>query len=254
LSRWPTKLPPRRRPTTAEAVSEAIDDSGDEPERGPLRRCIVTRERLEKAGMIRFVLGPDRIVVPDLAARLPGRGFWLSARRDVVDTACTKGAFARATRGQVTVPPDLLPGLVAALERRIGDHIGLARRAGQAVGGFSKAREWLVAGRAALLVQASDGSVEERARLLGGRSVPVVTPLSGERLGGTFGREHAVHVALLAGRLADGLVIEAGRLAGLMAAPAPMGRQVATRRAAARRDDNRPATPAGQTNRNQADQ
>lgn len=219
----------------------------DEPERGPLRRCIVTRERLEKGAMVRFVLGPNRVVVPDLAARLPGRGFWLSARRDVLDIACTKGAFARATRGQVTVPSDLLSGLVAALEGRIGDHLGLARRAGQAVSGFTKAREWLAAGRAALLVQASDGSAQERARLLGGRAVPVVTPLDAARLGGIFGRDHVVHVALLAGRLADGLRMEAERLAGLMAEPAPA-------KPAARRGTSRPATPVGQTIRDQADQ
>lgn len=197
--------------------------------------------------MVRFVLGPSRVLVPDVAARLPGRGIWLSARRDVLDTACTKGAFARATRGQVTVPSDLLSGLIAALEGRIGDHLGLARRAGQAVSGFTKAREWLAAGRAALLVQASDGSVEERARLLGCRAVPVVAPLDAARLGGIFGRDHAVHVALLAGRLADGLRMEAGRLAGLMAEPAPA-------KAAAPRGTSRPATPVGQTIRDQADQ
>ena len=197
--------------------------------------------------MLRFVLGPGRVVVPDLAARLPGRGIWLSARRDVVNTACTRGAFARATRGQVTVPPDLLHSLVAALEGRIGDHLGLARRAGQAVGGFAKAREWLLAGRAALVVQASDGSAEERARLLGGRAVPVVAPLDAARLGGVFGRDHAVHVALLAGRLADGLRMEAGRLAELMAEPAPA-------RVAVQRGISRPAMPGGQTIRDQADQ
>ena len=237
---------PCRRKATSESPPD-IADREDEEERGPLRRCVVTRERLGKDTMLRFVLGPGRTIVPDLAARLPGRGIWLSARRDVLDTACTKGAFARATRGQVTVPPDLLSGLVAALEGRIGDHLGLARRAGQAVAGFTKAREWLAAGRAALLVQASDGSAEERARLLGGRAVPVVTPLEAARLGGIFGRDHAVHVALLAGRLADGLRVEAGRLAGLKAEPMPA-------HAAARQGTNRPATPAGQTIRDQADQ
>ena len=238
---------PCRRKATSDASADIEDEAGDEAgaeaERGPLRRCIVTRERLEKDAMLRFVLGPGRIVVPDLAARLPGRGIWLSARRDVVNTACTKGAFARAARGQVTVPPDLLTGLVAALERRIGDRLGLARRAGQAVGGFAKAREWLQAGRAVLLVQASDGSVEERARLLGGRPVQVVTPLDATRLGLVFGRDHAVHVALSAGRLADGIRTEAARLAGLMA-PSPEAPQ----------GISRPATSGGHTIRDQADQ
>jgi predicted RNA-binding protein YlxR (DUF448 family) len=167
--------------------------------------------------MIRFVIGPDRRVVPDLAARLPGRGLWLSARLDVVETARSRGAFAKAARGQVTVPPDLTLDLKAALARRIGDTLGLARRAGQAVSGYTKAREWLDGGRAGLVIQARDGSAEERTRFLGGRAtgIPVVMPLNGAALGAVFGRERAVHVAVAPGRLAEMLRIEAGRLAGL---------------------------------------
>lgn len=210
----------RSAPTTdhPEPLSEAGDP--DEPERGPLRRCAVTRERLPRETMIRFVLSPDRTVVPDVAARLPGRGIWLSARRDVIQAARAKGAFARAARGAVSVPPDLLPGLIVALERRIGDHIGLARRAGQAVSGFEKAREWLQVGKAALVIQAADGSAEERGRFLGryANTVPVLAPIDAAALGAVFGRERAVHVAVAAGRLADGLRADAVRLAGLRGA------------------------------------
>ena len=203
------------RPVTPEAVA---DDDADETESGPLRRCVVTRERLPKEKMIRFVVGPERRIVPDLAARLPGRGIWLSARGDVLETARTRGAFARAARGAVTVPPDLTSGLTAALARRIGDTLGLARRAGQAVAGFARAQEWLKGGRAAVVLEASDGSPEERARFLGGWAgkVAVLAPLDGFGLGAVFGRDHVVHVAVAPGRLAEVLRIEAGRLAGLM--------------------------------------
>ena len=206
-------------PNQAEPDETATDGFEDEPETGPLRRCAVTRVRLPKEQMIRFVVGPDRTVVPDLAAKLPGRGIWLSAVGDVIETARTRGAFAKAARGQVSVPPDLLSGLQVALARRIGDTLGLARRAGQAVAGFVKAREWLDAGRASVVVQASDGSVDERARFLGGRAavLTVVTPLDGARLGAVFGREHVVHVVVAPGRLADSVRVEAGRLAGLTA-------------------------------------
>jgi predicted RNA-binding protein YlxR (DUF448 family) len=202
--------------TTEPLDSDAREpDDGDEPESGPLRRCAVTRERLPKEQMIRFVIGPDRKLVPDLAARLPGRGIWLSARGDVVETACTRGVFAKAARGPVSVPPDLRVGLQAALSSRFVDHLGLARRAGQAVAGFAKAREWLSSGRASLVVQAVDGSTEERQRFLGSWDGPVVAPLDGERLGAVFGRDRAVHVAVAAGGLAETLRHEAERLAGL---------------------------------------
>lgn len=168
--------------------------------------------------MLRFALGPGRLIVPDLAARLPGRGFWLSARADVLETALSRGAFARAARGPVTFPPDLASMIQLGLIRRVVDFLGLARRAGQAVSGFAKAREVLTAGRAGLVVQASDGSDEECRRLLSGaRTVPVVRPLQAGALGGVFGRDHVVHVAVTPGRLADSVAADAGRLAGFMA-------------------------------------
>ena len=178
--------------------------------------------------MIRFVVTPDGNLVPDLLGRLPGRGIWLSARRDVLDTALAKGGFNRAARRPLVVPADLPAMLVAGLERRVADCLGLARRAGQAVAGFQKAREWIVAGRAGLVVEAADGSAEERDRFLGwrdGKRTPhgfqgaVIKPLSAAALGALFGRDHAVHIAVAQGRLAGLLRQETGRLAGIAGRP-----------------------------------
>ncbi len=210
----------------ADTAADGADaEAADEPERGPLRRCIVTRERLEKERMIRFVLLPPdpdagrklALIVPDLAATLPGRGIWLSALGDVVETARSRGGFARAARCPVTVSPDLTSELEAALSRRVVETLGLARRAGQAVAGFDKAREWLNGGRAGLVVQANDGSPVERQRFLGGwkERVPVVAPLDAMRLGGVFGRDHAVHVVLMPGRLAERVHSDSMRLEGM---------------------------------------
>ena len=68
----------RRRLITTETGQIAADaapvEDEPEPETGPLRRCVLTRQRLPKERMIRFVVGPDRQIVPDLTAKLPGRG------------------------------------------------------------------------------------------------------------------------------------------------------------------------------------
>lgn len=191
----------------------SFEDEDDES--GPLRRCAVTRERLPKERMIRFVVAPDGRIVPDLAAKLPGRGIWLSALRDVVETARTRGVFAKVARAPVLVPADLVVVLQSLLARRIGEHLGLARRAGQAVCGFAKVREWIDADRAALVLQAADGSAEERARCLGNSLVPALAPLDGATLGAVFGRGYVVHVAVAPGGLADIVRIETERLAGL---------------------------------------
>ncbi len=222
-----------RRQTTAELDAiNAIVQEEPEPEAGPLRRCIVTRACGPKQGMVRFVTGPDHTLVPDLAGRLPGRGMWLSARADVLETALARGSFARAARATVHVPADLPALLRAGLAGRIADLLGLARRAGQAVAGFEKAREWLRSGRAALVVQASDGSAEERDRFLSGAAgVPVRTPLTAAALGIVFGRERAVHVAVAPGNLASALTDECERLAGLSAPAAIVERSGRSRQA-----------------------
>jgi predicted RNA-binding protein YlxR (DUF448 family) len=186
-----------------------------EPETGPRRRCLVTRESFDRETMLRFVVGPEADVVFDVGATLPGRGMWLSASGDVVELGVKRGVFSRAAKQQVKVPADLRAVVDDRLRGRLVDLLGLARRSGAAISGFEKAREWLVAGKAALLVQAADGSAEERARFVGGRDVPVVAALDAAALGQVFGRDRAVHVAVAGGRLAGMIEIEAARLAGV---------------------------------------
>ena len=71
---------------------------------GPLRTCIVTGETAAPERMIRFVVGPEGDVVPDLARRLPGRGMWLRAERALLEQAVARKAVrpggARAGQGR----------------------------------------------------------------------------------------------------------------------------------------------------------
>ncbi|MCW5753039.1 MAG: RNA-binding protein, partial [Alphaproteobacteria bacterium] len=134
----------------------------------PERRCIATGETKGPGEMVRFVVGPEGGIVPDLAGDLPGRGIWVSARRDCLELAVRKRLFARAARADVTVPPDLADLVERLVARRALDLLGLARRAGQVVAGFEKVRERLAAGRVAVLVQAGDAAPDGRARARSG--------------------------------------------------------------------------------------
>ena len=183
------------------------------PAGGAERRCLVTRQRLPRERMVRFVVGPGAAVVPDIAERLPGRGLWVEARRDTLDRAA--GVFARAARRRVAVPEALSDQVERLLAARCTDLIGLARRAGQALSGFDSVARALAAGRAALVVVAADGSPRERDRLTGaGRAAPVVDVLDSAELGGVFGRARVVYAAFRDCRLAWRFRAEAGRLAG----------------------------------------
>ncbi len=184
-----------------------------------LRRSIASRQRLPKARLVRFVIGPDSAVVPDLAECLPGRGLWLEASRDMVDTACARNLFAKAARSRAEIDAELANTVERLLARRCLDLIGLARRAAQAVAGFEKSCAVLRRGAAAVLVSAAESSPASRAKLRALASgLPCVTLFSAAELGAVFGRESVVHVVLTAGRLARSFLGEADRLAGFRSA------------------------------------
>lgn len=188
------------------------NDSRDEPE----RRCIATGESQPKAGLIRFALGPDGQVVPDVLGRLPGRGIYVSADRDAIGRAAAKGLFARAARQPVKVPEGLADLVEDQLARRVVDLISLARKAGQAVAGYEKVKDWLTSDQARVLIQASDGSERGKAKLRppAGEGT-FIGCLTARELGLAFGREHAIHGALAGGGLTTRVVEEAARLAGI---------------------------------------
>jgi predicted RNA-binding protein YlxR (DUF448 family) len=191
----------------------AADADGDES--GPNRRCLVTGESVPVERLVRFAIGPDGAVVPDIEGRLPGRGMWLSAERDVVNKALAKSLFARAARRTVVAPGDLADRIESLLARRCVELLGMARRAAQVVAGFDQVRATLSEGRGGLLVEASDGSGDGRDKLRAmAPGVTVVTVLSSEELGAAFGRDRFVHVLVAPGRLADRIRVEAERLAG----------------------------------------
>lgn len=201
-------------------LSDAGPADPPEPDSGPVRRCLASGEVTAVETLVRFVIGPDDAVVPDVARRLPGRGMWLSARRDMVELAARKGLFARAARRKVTVPAGLADRIEALLLARCLDWLGLARRAGQAVAGFEKVASTLRSGKAGALVAAADGAADGRAKLRALASgVPLVEVLTAAELAGVFGREHVVHAVVAQGRLARQLVDDAGRLAGFRGEP-----------------------------------
>ncbi len=189
---------------------------GHNKERGDAeRKCIVTGEVQPKAGLIRFVVGPDGQVVPDVLGKLPGRGMYVTADRAALDKA-GKGQFSRAAKGPVTVPDGLAAEVERQLARRVVDLIAMARKAGRAVCGFEKVKGWLAGGeRVRVLVQASDGSERGKTKLWTPEGARYFGCLTSSELGLAFGRQSVIHGALATGGLGDRVVEEATKLRGL---------------------------------------
>ncbi len=179
------------------------------------RRCIATGESQPKSGLIRFVVGPDNMIVPDLLEKLPGRGIWVSADPAALAKAVEKNLFSRGAKQAVTLPDDLIVQVEAGLARRVVDLVSLARKSGRAVAGYEKVKSWLAEGRAKVLLQAADGSERGKTKLWtpeGGRYFGCLTA---QELGLAFGRQSVIHGALAAGGLERRVVEEASKLRGL---------------------------------------
>jgi uncharacterized protein len=176
-------------------VHAMIEPHVSAPPAGPVRTCIVTGEAGSPERMIRFVVGPEGEVVPDLARKLPGRGLWVRAERAVVEQAVARKAFAKAARAAVSAPADLVERVERLLLARALEDLSRARRAGRAVSGFVKVEQMIGHGRAGLLIVAAEADGDGMTKLAA-TGLPLERLGDSTSLGGVFGREQAVYVAV----------------------------------------------------------
>ncbi|MEX0369461.1 MAG: RNA-binding protein [Tateyamaria sp.] len=179
------------------------------------RKCIATGESQPKQGLIRFVMGPDGQVVPDVMGKLPGRGVYVASSRAALAAAVKKKLFARGFKAQVQVPDELVQEVERQVVRRLIELISLARKSGDAVSGFERVKDWLAKEEARVLIQASDGSGRGKSKLSTPYKGKFIGCLTADELGMAFGRQTAIHAALASGGLSKRVVDEAQRLQGL---------------------------------------
>jgi uncharacterized protein len=181
------------------AVAMTLEEPLAPPSTGPQRTCIATGETGAPERMIRFVVGPEGDVVPDLARRLPGRGLWVKAERAAVERAVAKNLFARAARASVKPASDLAERVERLLLERALADLSRARRAGRAIAGFVKVEQMVGQRRAGLLVVADEADGDGLGKLKAAsreNGLPIARLGDAAALGGIFGREQAVYVAV----------------------------------------------------------
>ena len=187
-----------------------------------LRLCVASRVSRDPEDLIRFVAGPDEIIVADLARRLPGRGVWVTADRVSIDRAVSIRAFAKSLKRRVEAPADLSAQVERLLERRVSDAFSIANKAGLVLTGFEKIDRQLAAGGVVVLIHGSDAAADGRDKLdrkfiaiegreaVAGRMLAILTV---EQMSLAIGRPNVVHAALIKGGASDRFLVEAGRLA-----------------------------------------
>ena len=126
----------RRQHGLTHAGSDATrTDAGADERRAQRGRAAVRRDargQADRCELIRFVVGPDGEVVPDLKRKLPGRGVWVDRdARGAGRGGPAQGVFARGfKRARSRVPPISSSRPSGCCERAALDALAIAGKAG----------------------------------------------------------------------------------------------------------------------------
>ncbi len=171
--------------------------------------------------MIRFVIGPDGVLCPDLRARLPGRGAWVDGVADTVRLAVKRKSFARALKRECAADPALDSQVDALMQVDCLQALSFANTAGQVVCGATKIEAAVEGGNVQGFLHALEGSPDgirklraaARRRAGDGGKLPLHMQIfSVDQLDLALGRSHVIHAALLTGGAADAFLSRAARL------------------------------------------
>ena len=159
--------------------------------------CLSTGLKLDSKNLLKFVLAPDNSLTLDLMDKLPGRSFWITASREVLEASCKKGLFSETASCQVILRENFISYVETALVEQFNSTIGFCRRAGFLIWGFEKVKTALVKKEVILRIEALDGSKSEKRKLDSITIVPVLQSLYAYELATSFRRERLIHCALV---------------------------------------------------------
>lgn len=186
------------------------------------RTCIVTRQAMQPAELIRFVAGPDGSIVPDLKSVLPGRGCWVTANAETVALAVKRKIFGRALKADVIIDPDLVGMIERLLVKNALGSLGLLRKSGQLMTGSAKVDDLIRSGKAGFVLHAQDGAADGIRKITQGRravfemsgiKVPGFSLFTSVEMSLAFGGENVIHAAANAGQVSSGALVRLEALA-----------------------------------------
>ena len=184
------------------------------------RRCAQTYEIKTNDELIRFVADDVGEIFPDVAARAPGRGVWVSADAEILAKAVSGNAFAKSLKRKVLPNADLVARTTVALSNHCLDLLGFAKRSNQLIIGADKALDFLKDNDAAFLIEASDGSNDGRSKLLSRLGNKAEQKLIGcftmDQLSAKLGVANCAHVVMRHGTFAKNYKAQILRLGGFM--------------------------------------
>lgn len=212
------------------AQDSELDHGATSVAPGTERTCALTRAVKPATEMIRFVVGPEGEVVPDVKRKLPGRGIWITASRAAIEDAAKRGVFARGFKRDVRVVWDLATQTEQLIERAALDALAIAGKAGVVISGFSRVEAAIGGNDILALIHAADAGDEGRRKLDAARrrqatekspEIMVIDVFTGAQLDLALNRPNVVHAALLAGPGSETFLTRVARLTYFRAGISP---------------------------------
>ena len=159
--------------------------------------CLSSGLKLDQTNLLKFVISPDNSLILDLKDELPGKSFWITSSRKILEASCKENLFSQASLKKIHIPENFLLQVETSLVKQFNATIGFCRRSGLLVWGFEKVRATLLKEKALLRIEALDGSDGEKLKLDSITIVPVLQSLYAHEMAATLGRKRLVHCALL---------------------------------------------------------
>ncbi|WP_375631075.1 MULTISPECIES: RNA-binding protein [unclassified Bartonella] len=179
------------------------------------RTCIVTRKNASAQTLIRFVIGPNNQIVPDLKANLPGRGVWISAHHAVIEKAIKQKAFHKNFKTDVEVAPNLVHVIDTLLLKAALSSLSMARKAGAIVMGATKVDAAIRSGKVILVLHAKETTEDGKRKIAQAihsiqqqtnRTIKTISLFTSDEMRVAFGSNPVMHAALLDTKAAEGFL------------------------------------------------
>ncbi|WP_455475978.1 RNA-binding protein [Bartonella sp. B17] len=179
------------------------------------RTCIVTRKNASAKTLIRFVIGPNNQIVPDLKSNLPGRGVWVSAHHSIIEKAIKQKAFSKSLKTDVEVASNLAHIVDALLLNAALGSLSMMRKAGAVVTGATKVDAAIRSGQVILVLHAKEATEDGKRKISQAIhaiqqqmswNIETISLFTNNEMKVAFGTNPVMHVALLNIKAAEGFL------------------------------------------------
>ena len=162
------------------------------------RKCVVTGVVKQPCEMLRFVVAPDNMLVPDFDKKLDGRGLYVCLSKKLLKKALDKKLFSKSARTCLKISEDFLEQTERLLYQKGLNWVNLARKAGALTAGFEKVKESISKNKAAFVIEAADAAGDGCKKLKAANdNLEVFKMYGSDDLSAALKTENTVYIAVL---------------------------------------------------------